>query len=440
VRDDNPSTTPHERPSRLDGTAPSSSSWPGAASTTSSRETPRAPTLAEQLESGALRPGAGVTSQTALAASRDVGSPRARGLAMHSERLRFHGQGAEYFRIWVVHLFLTLVTLGVYSAWAKVRKARWFAQHTSLGGDRFDYHGEPWRVLVGRLMALVLVLVWSVGFDVSPWLGLIVLAVFCVIGPLLFASAQRFRLANTSWRGLRFGFDVPRRKVYMVCVPLLLLWTAGSVLQSLGIEGAWIGAVGLAVLAVFPWAHARLKQMQHEHANWGDLRFGFDAAGPEFYGLYAKAIALAIVGAMFTLPVFLFVAGARDGSMSSVAKGVVVGIVTVVLMWMMAWPYFAARMQQIVWAHTRLGAVSFRGEMKGAKLWRLVVVQTLLTVITFGLYWPFAAVAIARYRVESIIVETPDPLSRIEADALQQDGPRATGDAAADFFGLDLGW
>lgn len=39
--------------------------------------------------------------------------------------LRFTGTGAEYFRIWVVHLLLTLLTLGLYSAWAKVRKARW---------------------------------------------------------------------------------------------------------------------------------------------------------------------------------------------------------------------------------------------------------------------------------------------------------------------------
>ena len=42
----------------------------------------------------------------------------------YSARLTFDGPAAEYFRIWIVNLLLTLLSLGVYSAWAKVRKAR----------------------------------------------------------------------------------------------------------------------------------------------------------------------------------------------------------------------------------------------------------------------------------------------------------------------------
>ncbi|MCS6766168.1 MAG: DUF898 domain-containing protein, partial [Candidatus Protistobacter heckmanni] len=34
--------------------------------------------------------------------------------------LRFTGSGAEYFRIWIVNLSLSVLTLGIYSAWAKV--------------------------------------------------------------------------------------------------------------------------------------------------------------------------------------------------------------------------------------------------------------------------------------------------------------------------------
>ena len=36
--------------------------------------------------------------------------------------VRFVGTGSEYFRIWIVNLLLTIVTLGIYSAWAKVRR------------------------------------------------------------------------------------------------------------------------------------------------------------------------------------------------------------------------------------------------------------------------------------------------------------------------------
>jgi len=34
----------------------------------------------------------------------------------------FHGTGREYFKIWIVNLVLTIATLGIYAAWAKVRR------------------------------------------------------------------------------------------------------------------------------------------------------------------------------------------------------------------------------------------------------------------------------------------------------------------------------
>ena len=42
------------------------------------------------------------------------------------ESFRFHGQAGEYFRIWIVNLSLTILTLGVYSAWAKVCTKRYY--------------------------------------------------------------------------------------------------------------------------------------------------------------------------------------------------------------------------------------------------------------------------------------------------------------------------
>jgi len=33
----------------------------------------------------------------------------------------FLGTGSEYFKIWLVNIILSILTLGIYSAWAKVR-------------------------------------------------------------------------------------------------------------------------------------------------------------------------------------------------------------------------------------------------------------------------------------------------------------------------------
>lgn len=43
---------------------------------------------------------------------------------------RFTGTARQYFGIWIVNLLLTLLTLGVYAARAKVRTKRYFYGNT----------------------------------------------------------------------------------------------------------------------------------------------------------------------------------------------------------------------------------------------------------------------------------------------------------------------
>jgi uncharacterized membrane protein YjgN (DUF898 family) len=58
-------------------------------------------------------------------------------------RFDFTGRSGEYFRIWVVSLFLSVVTLGIYSAWGKVRKKRYLYSHTELDGTGFEFRATP---------------------------------------------------------------------------------------------------------------------------------------------------------------------------------------------------------------------------------------------------------------------------------------------------------
>ena len=74
---------------------------------------------------------------------------------------KFHGDGGEFFRIWIVNIVLTILTLGIYSAWAKVRTKRYFYGNTELAGDRFDYLGDPLAILRGRIIAIVLLLFYQ---------------------------------------------------------------------------------------------------------------------------------------------------------------------------------------------------------------------------------------------------------------------------------------
>lgn len=368
-------------------------------------------------------------------------SPAAAQAPQHEAALVFDGRGAEYFRIWIVHTLLNVITLGVYSPWAKVRKMRWFAQHTSLMSERFDYHGRPLPILLGRAVGLALFLAWSYAFEFSLVLGFVIFAMLCVLGPLLFSSAQRFRLANIGWRGLRFDFQVPRRALYMVCVPALLVWTLATLLQASGAPVWAVVSASIAASLSLPLAHARLKAMQHSHAQFAGAPFSFQSGVGAFYKLYLKAFGI-VFGAGFVAgtSTYLIVRAFSAHGRPPVSQSLLVAGGTILLLWMLAWPYFAARMQSIVWPRTRWGGIGFRGEMRAGRLIALVVPGTLLTVATAGLYWPFLAVAIARYRVESIVLLADEPLENIELTASRAPSVRAFGDATADFFGLDLGW
>src|SRR5882724_9281066 len=81
--------------------------------------------------------------------------------ALGPQQLRFTGTGASYFGIWIVNLLLTIITLGIYSAWAKVRRLQYFYRHTEVAGSSFDFHGSPSRILIGRVIALVMLFAYN---------------------------------------------------------------------------------------------------------------------------------------------------------------------------------------------------------------------------------------------------------------------------------------
>src|SRR2546425_152280 len=80
----------------------------------------------------------------------------------------FTGTAAEYFRIWIVNLFFTLATLGIYSAWAKVRKRRYFYGSTRLDGDSFDYFASPKAILNGRIIAVAIFAIYALAGELYP--------------------------------------------------------------------------------------------------------------------------------------------------------------------------------------------------------------------------------------------------------------------------------
>ena len=96
--------------------------------------------------------------------------------------LRFAGRGPEYFRIWIANLALSLLTLGIYSAWAKVRTKRYLYASTSLDGVSFEYTADPVKILKGRVLVVGFGAIYALSGQLVPLVnGLLGLAMLFLL-------------------------------------------------------------------------------------------------------------------------------------------------------------------------------------------------------------------------------------------------------------------
>ena len=152
--------------------------------------------------------------------------PERVGPARTEHRFEFNGDAREYFRIWVVNLALSIVTLGIFSAWAKVRSERYFYGNTRLAGEPFEYLAKPWPILKGRIIAVVLFAAYVLAGQFSWKLQLGTGLVIALATPWLIVRGAAFRARYSAWRGLTFRFIPDYAEAYvrylLLGIPLLV--------------------------------------------------------------------------------------------------------------------------------------------------------------------------------------------------------------------------
>jgi uncharacterized membrane protein YjgN (DUF898 family) len=375
----------------------------------------------------------------------------------HLLDVRFTGSGSEYFRIWIVNLLLMLVTLTLYYPWAKVRRLRYFYGNTLVDGQPLDFHGKPLKMLRGYLLVALLLVLYSVAGNFSPLAGLAAFVIVAAIWPALLKSSMQFRLANTSWRGLRFRFMGTVGGAYRAMLPLfvpgLLMVAALVAVPDQEHPPLWYaalaGSVTLAGLLALPWLWFQLKQYQHRNYALGQLQTELRTNVWAFYKVFLKTVGVflgvvvVIVGVILTLGALGLASVALPGRSgaglgAAIFAGVIAGVVGLFAMQVVPRPYFTSRMQNLLWSRTGNSSMRFRSKLKFRPLLMLTLKNWLLMLLTLGLYWPFAAVAVTRMRLHAVTVVTRvDPADLLD-DARPADG-EAAGDAAGDLFGLDIG-
>ncbi len=342
------------------------------------------------------------------------------------EQVRFTGTGSEYFGIWIVNLLLTILTLGIYSAWAKVRRLQYFYRHTELAGSSFDFHGTPIRILVGRVLALGLFILYNYSVRLQSMMTLVIIGALAVIMPWLLRNSFRFRLYNSSWRGTRFHFRGSLGGAYRVFLlnGLLTLVTAY-------------------ILA--PFMHQRLKAYQHGNSWFGQTQFSFHARSGQFYRIYWGLFGVIVV--LVVAAVFAGIGGAigaiadahKHGGRadpSQALKFLFILYGAVIVLAVSIGPAFHALITNLIWNNTRLGEHRIECRISPWRMIWITASNLVLVVLTVGLFTPWAMVRMTKYQLESVRLLPASDLQ--EFVAAEPEAIGAIGEEAAAVFDFDI--
>jgi uncharacterized membrane protein YjgN (DUF898 family) len=341
-----------------------------------------------------------------------------------SYAFRFHGTGREYFPIWIVNLLLTIVTLGIYSPWAKVRSQRYFHEATELADARFGYHARPLSILIGRIIVLVLFVPYAILTKIQSPYALVYVPVLLLAAPWIVVKALRFRLRVTSYRGVRFSFSHE---------PGVM---AGAYINFLGLPLLSVLTLGL----LYPYVLHQQYRWIVDNSRYGATPLRMAPAVGRFYALCGILLVTLLI---FMVAALSVVYSTMEGT---TADGSNPHAITAGGMALLFAAYVALCLVSVMVALWLAKTVVQRLSLADVTLsagWRLLPVlwlyvsNGLLLVFTLGFAYPWVRCRTSRYVLEHLTVHAPTGVDNFVAGAQSETG--ALGDQAAAFFDIDVG-
>lgn len=339
----------------------------------------------------------------------------------------FRGSGAEYFRIWMVNLLLTIVTLGIYSAWAKVRRMRYFYGNSLLDGHGFEYHAKPVQILKGRLIIFGAYVVFLLILQVLPLVGLLFIPLMIFGIPWVIQKARTFQMRVTSYRNLRFNFHGDYR---------------GALSAFIG----WYLVAAITFGILFPlWLYKRVSYTLN-NAAYGKSEFRFVTPSGSFFAFcYATALMTVLAYAAFFFVVIrtgFLQASADPGAtpwhlLNQLGIGGLLGILLIAAAGMGIWGFYQARFANASFGGIEIGNARVISNVKAWPLAWIEITNLLGMVFTLGLFYPWAKVRKVRYQLENTSLETVGGLA--EFQAASGEAGEALGEELGEFFDVDFG-
>lgn len=356
---------------------------------------------------------------------------------MENQPFKFTGKGAEYFSIWIVNVALTILTLGIYSAWAKVRTQQYFYGNTVLDGASFRYTAKPIQILKGRVIAFIALLLYSAASNMGPILAGSALIILMVLIPAFVVMSMAFRLRNSTYRNVKFNFNKNFQTAYKIfAIPVITIgfyiFILGYIEDGQAAFPVLIPLLLLSIVLLFPWWEYLLTQYKVNHAKYGSSPFSFSATNKNYYALYLKAYGILLL-ILFVLFVIFKLA-----TMINLPVIQILGLFILLPVYLWISAYLQAKRTNLLYNNLNINGHKVRSNLTVNYLLYLYITNTLAIMLSFGLLMPWAKVRTAKYRASVTSIDVADDLNRFVAE--QTEKQSALGEEMGEMFDLDLGF
>ncbi len=340
----------------------------------------------------------------------------------------FTGDTAEYFRIWIVNLALTVITLGIYMPWARVRSKQYFYGNTWLDGHNFEYQANPVSLLKGYLLVGAFFLAYSIFSQREQLVSISIILAFAALYPWIVRQSMRFQAANTLHRGLRFKFNGTTSESY-------ISYGLGNFIAAIS------GSLGL------PLAWYMQRRYQINGVAYGTAQGRFRGEVGSFYLIGLTVLGISV--GLLILVILIFVAffainnfditNLSSNSENAFAIGGVLIYISFFIASNILGFYLRSATLNYVFNQIELGGVvRSKAFFNSWALVRLSVANTFMQIITLGLATPWAQIRRSKYIIESIKIQSLVSLDHFVGDRYTEEG--AFAEAASELLEIDLGF
>lgn len=342
----------------------------------------------------------------------------------------FHGQASEYFFLELKNVLLTILSLGIYSAWATVARRKYLASSTFVDGHAFDYVADPKVILRSRIVMLFVLGAAFASSAIDETVTFFTFFALFLCIPWAITASLAFHAKNTVHRGARFSFDATTKASYAWYFKLLALQVC---------------TLGLA----FPLLHRYTHRFMINQRTFGEKPFHFQAPLKPFVKLTFLYIATVIVplGVLVLLSLIdanpTAYADTSLWGLTELGAATPLLILAVYFFVIFSCGFVLARSTNLIYNHSRLGEHRFESTQRGVQVGFLWMSNLFLIALTSGLAYPWAMIRVHRYRFANLKIHAKTPLMegvQLDSNPGSHDDSDAHGAALVDFTGgLDFG-